>query len=280
MKKNIFTFILFVVLFVSLDAEAQPDSTQIKNTPEFKLGVYYNSSLNYYGRTDSLKSSGFFPVAELWFTKNIYITAAPIFITNNTVGFEYAGSVATAGLRFGKENKNAGNFYLVKPLYKDNSQLVQSALKAQAVLTYTWLNKIINLTIGTDVKISDKLDYGATAGLDHIFRIQLPHQSVLVINPSAYLNAGTQQFTKTSYKQSGFLLFPGTQQQVTEEVSNFNILSYEFSVPIVFAKRRLQLIASPAYVLPKNLITVANRPDISERGKNMIYATLGAKIIF
>lgn len=280
MKKNIFTFILFVVLFVSLDAEAQPDSTQIKNTPEFKLGVYYNSSLNYYGRTDSLKSSGFFPVAELWFTKNIYITAAPIFITNNTVGFEYAGSVATAGLRFGKENKNAGNFYLVKPLYKDNSQLVQSALKAQAVLTYTWLNKIINLTIGTDVKISDKLDYGATAGLDHIFRIQLPHQSVLVINPSAYLNAGTQQFTKTSYKQSGFLLFPGTQQQVTEEVSNFNILSYEFSVPIVFAKRRLQLIASPAYVLPKNLVTVANRPDISERGKNMIYATLGAKIIF
>lgn len=280
MKKNIFTFILFVVLFVSLDAEAQPDSTQIKNTPEFKLGVYYNSSLNYYGRTDSLKSSGFFPVAELWFTKNIYITAAPIFITNNTVGFEYAGSVATAGLRFGKENKNAGNFYLVKPLYKDNSQLVQSALKAQAVLTYTWLNKIINLTIGTDVKISDKLDYGATAGLDHIFRIQLPHQSVLVINPSAYLNAGTQQFTKTSYKQSGFLLFPGTQQQVTEEVSNFNILSYEFSVPIVFAKGRLQLIASPAYVLPKNLITVANRPDISERGKNMIYATLGAKIIF
>ena len=263
-----------------MGAKAQPDSTQIKNTPEFKLGVYYNSSLNYYGRTDSLKSSGFFPVAELWFTKNIYITAAPIFITNNTVGFEYAGSVATAGVGFGKENINAGNFYLVKPLYKDNSQLVQSALKAQAVLTYTWLNKIINLTIGTDVKISDKLDYGATAGLDHIFRIQLPHQSVLVINPSAYLNAGTQQFTKTSYKQSGFLLFPGTQQQVTEDVSNFNILSYEFSVPIVYAKGRLQLIASPAYLLPQHLITVANRPDLSERGKNMFYATVGAKIIF
>lgn len=94
------------------------------------------------------------------------------------------------------------------------------------------------------------------------------------------MNAGTQQFTKTSYKQSGFLFFPGIQQQVTEEVSKFNILSYEFSVPIVFTKGQLQFIANPAYVLPQNLITIANRPDLSERGRDMFYATIGAKIGF
>lgn len=280
MKKLSYTGILLITLLASFITEAQTDSTEKKDNLKFKLGVYYNSGLNYYGRTDSLRSSGFFPVAELWFNKNFYITAAPIFIMNNAVGFEYAGSVATAGIRFGKENKTTGNFYVVKPIYKDNSQLVQSALKAQAVLTHSWLNKIINLTIGTDAKLSDKLDYGAMAGLDHIFRVQLPGESVIVINPSAYVNAGTQQFTKTSYKQSGFLFFPGTQQQITEEVSNFNILSYEFSMPVVYAKGKWQLIASPAYVLPQNLITVANRPDISERGKNMFYATLGIKVVF
>ncbi|OSZ81233.1 hypothetical protein CAP36_08360 [Chitinophagaceae bacterium IBVUCB2] len=274
--------ILFFFLSVQLPATilAQSDSAVVKDKPAFKLGVYYNSNLNYYGRTDSLRSSGVFPVAEFWVNKNFYITAAPIFISNAVENFEYAGSVATAGVRFEKENKSISNLYIVKPLYKDNSQLVQSALKAQAVGTHSLQNKILNVTIGADVKLSDQLDYGATAGLDHILRFELSGQSVLVFNPSAYVNAGTQQFTKTSYKQSGFLFFPGTQQQITEEVSKFNILSYEFSMPVVFAKGKLLLIANPAYVLPQNLITVSNRPDLSERGENMFYITLGGKMNF
>ena len=270
---------LLITLF-SVGAHAQADTKAANDKAQFKLGVYYNSNLHYYGRTDSLRSSGFFPVAELWFNKNVYVTAAPIFVNNKVASFEYAGSVATAGVRFGKEKKYSSNIYFVKPIYKDNSQLVQSALKAQAVGTYTWLNKIINVTIGGDAKFSDKLDYGATSGLDHIFRFQLTENSVLVLNPSAFVNAGTQQFTKTSYKQSGFLFFPGTQQAVTEEVNKFNILSYELSMPVVYGKGKLLLIANPAYVLPQNLITVPNRPDLSERGRDMFYITLGAKVSF
>ncbi len=280
MKRIYYTFSFAFLILITLQAGAQTDSTVKKNKPQFKLGVYYNSNLNYYGRTDSLRSSGFFPVAEFWANKVFYITAAPIFVINNAAGFEYGGAVATAGARFGKEKKYSSNIYLIKPLYKNNSQLVQSALKAQAVGTHTWLNKIINVTIGGDVKLSDQLDYGVMAGLDHLFRFELPGHSVLVIDPSATINAGTQQFTKTSYKQSGFLFFPGVQQQVTEEVSNFNILSYEFSMPVVFAKGKFQVIINPAYVLPQNLVTVANRPDLSERGKNMFYATIGTKMTF
>lgn len=270
----------FLLVFFSIAAIAQTDTISLKDKPQFKLGLYYNSKLNYYGRTDSLQSSGFFPVAEFWVNKNIYITAAPVFISNTAASLEYAGSVATAGFRFEKEKKSISNIYLVKPLYKDNSQLVQSVLKAQAIATHSFQNKILNITIGGDIKLSDQLDYGATAGLDHILRFELPGQTVLVLNPSAYINAGTQQFTKTSYKQSGFLFFPGAQQEITEEVNKFNILSYEFSMPVVFAKGKMLLIANPAYVLPQNLITISNRPDLSERGENMFYITVGAKMNF
>ena len=69
------------------------------------------------------------------------------------------------------------HIYFVKPIYKDNSQLVQSALKAQAAANFTWLNKIINITGGADVKFSGNTDYGVTAGLDHIFRKKLPGNS-------------------------------------------------------------------------------------------------------
>ena len=76
------------------------------------------------------------------------------------------------------------------------------------------------------------------------------------------------------------MLFPGINQQVTDEVSKINILAYEFSMPVVLAKNKLQIILNPAYVIPQNLITVEGRPDLSERGKNMFYITAGAKITF
>ncbi len=95
------------------------------------------------------------------------------------------------------------------------------------------------MTGGADVKFSDKVDLGLTGGLDHIFRHQFSDQSVLVIDPSAYVYAGTQQFTNTYYKQSNFLLFPGVQQSVSQSVKNFNVLSYEFSPAGGFCKREI-----------------------------------------
>jgi len=276
MKNRSVLSILFLISFSS-GLFAQTDSASQKAV--FKLGTFYNSHLNYYGRTDSLRSSGVFPLAELWFDKHLYITAAPVFINNSEVSFEYAGTVATAGYMF-RDQKWAGNIYVVKPIYKAGSQLVQSALKIQGTANFTWLNKYINITGGGDIKYSDKLDYGLTAGLDLLFRFEPGKNTVLVINPSFYVNAGTQQFTQTSYKKSGFLLFPGAQQLITEETQKFNILSYEFSVPTVLAMGKLQLIVNPAYVIPQNLIVVPQRPDLSERGKEMFYLAAGAKFTF
>jgi hypothetical protein len=280
MKKIIYGWIVIFIFLTSFTTYAQQDSASNKGKVQFKLGAYYNSHLNYYGRTDSLRSSGFFPMAELWINKSFYINAAPVFVNNKANSFEYAGTVATAGYLYSEPDKFIANIYLVKPIYKDNSQLVQAALKAQVGTTLTWLNKFINITGGGDVKFSDKTDYGLTAGVDHIFRLELDGPSILVIDPTANLNAGTQQFAKTYYKNSSFLLFPGAEQVITESVNNFNILSYEFSMPVIFAKGKMQFLFTPAYVLPQNLITVPNRPDLSERGKEMFYATLGAKVIF
>ena len=258
---------------------AQDDSTNSNegDNSQFRIGLFYNSALNYYGRTDSLKSSGIFPVAELWFSKNFYATASPVFVNNQVNSFEYAGTVATAGLQFGEKNW-FGNLSFVKPFYKTNSQLVQSALKGQALMSVAWINKYLNVTGGGDVKFSDKIDYGLTAGLDHIFRHQLNDNSVFVADPSAYVFAGTQQFTKSYYKKSNFLIFPAVEESLSEEVKSFNVLSYEFSLPLIFSRGKFQLLFTPAYVIPQNLITVPDRPDLSERGEKMFYATIGMKL--
>jgi hypothetical protein len=277
MKKIHYPFTFLLVLFLSVHSTfAQSDSTQ-KNKTQFKFGLNYNTGLNYFGRTDSLKSTGFFPLAELWFTPDFYINAAPVFVNNKVQSFDYAGTVTTAGYQH-VSDKWITHIYVLKPFYKQSSQLVQSALKAQTGINLSFLNKVINITAGADTKFSNKTDFGATAGLDHIIRAPLKNNSALVVDPSFYLYAGTQNFTNSYYqKKPGFLLFPGSTQQITESVQQFNILSYEISAPIIYVKDKWQVLLTPSYVLPQNLISVPGRPDLSERGRNMFYATIGVK---
>jgi hypothetical protein len=270
MTRNL--ILLALILTLGSRSVAQKKDSTAGSGTEFKLGMFYSSYLHYYGRSDSLESSGLFPVAELWLDKKFYLTATPVFVLGKNRSTEYAGSVLMAGYRFGKENRSSWNFYAMKPIYKESSQLVQSALQWQFAGSGTWLNRILNVTGGLDVKVSDKVDYGAQAGLDHVFRYQMKGPSVLVIDPSVYVHAGTRQFSRTYYKESGFLFFPGGQQEVTEQVTRFDILSYEMSVPIVFAKGKMQLILSPSYVIPQNLA--------GERGKNKFYGLAGAKFSF
>lgn len=280
MKKLRLAGIMMTVLLSSSAVPAQTGPATGKEKPVFKLGTFYTSRLHYYGRTDSLKSGGIFPLAEFWANKNFYINAALVFVVNRVSGFEYAGTVATAGLRLFRDNEYNANIYVVKPFYRENSQLVQSALNFQAVTSYTRLNKFLNFTAGADLKLSDKPDFGATAGLDHIFRKEFAGEFVLVLDPGVTVNAGTQQFTRTAYKNNGFLILPGIQEQVTEKVSKFSILSYEFAMPVILAKNTFQLILNPAYVIPQNLVIVENRPDLTERGKEMFCITAGVKLVF
>ena len=278
--KTLQNFFVLLLCFAFFAAPAQNDSANSK--VQFKLSLNYNTALNYYGRTDSLKSSGFFPMAELWFSPKFYVNAAPVFVNNAVQRFDYAGTVTTIGYQ-NVTSKWITSVYVSKPFYKSSSELVQSALKAQSGATLSFLNKYLNLTAGGDVKITDKTDFGATAGVDHLLRIETANKSVLAFDPSFTVYAGTQNFQRSYYKKvnSGFLLFPSTSQQlVTEQATRFNVLACEASLPVVYTQNRWTFVASPAYVLPQNLIAVPGRPDLSERGENLFYATLTAKYTF
>jgi hypothetical protein len=276
--KRILKISIIFSLFICQLAIAQTDSS--KQDLQFKIGINFNSALNYYGRTDSLKSTGIFPMAELWLSKDVYINAAPVFVNNALQSMEYAGTITSIGYLHSTD-KWISNLYLLKPFYKQTSSLVQSALKAQSGASFSKLNKILNITLGGDVKFSDKTDYGATAGVDHLIRKELKNSSVLVIDPSFYAYAGTQNFTSTyNRKRNNFLLFPGGSEEVNKQVTKFNILAFEGSLPVIYAKEKWMVLLTPSYVLPQNLVTITGRPDLSEKGENTFYVTLGLKYTF
>lgn len=267
------------LLAQSAGQPGQKDSTDPAKT-EFFISASYNSGLNYYGRTDSLKSTGYYPSLGVNFKNGIYLHSSFVFI-NNSAYNGYAATIAEGGYQFkNKKETWGGNIFVNKFFYKDNTDLVQAALKGTAGINLSYLNKIVNLNTGGDVKLSDKTDFGASAGIDHIIRVENVGKGVIVMDPSAYVYMGTQNFTNTYYQEKNVLLLPAGQEKVTVTETTFSVLSYELSCPIIYGLGKMNLILSPAYVMPKNLITVPDNPGLSERGANMFYLTTTLKFTF
>jgi len=100
-----------------------------------------------------------------------------VFVNNSVASFDYAGTIATVGYQFNEKDKWFGNFYFVKPFYESGSQLVQSALKSASRHVAFLVEQDYKHYAGGDIKLSDKIDFGLTGGLDHIIRHQFADNS-------------------------------------------------------------------------------------------------------
>jgi len=261
------------------DSLATADSGSRQGKDHFIIGTTYNSDINYYGRVAGTKNSGIYPFVGLSFRNGLYANATFVFIRNSQQT-KYAATLVEGGYNFSnKKGSWAGSLSASKYFYQDSTNLVQSAVKEVFSASISNLNKIINITLGGNVKLSDQADIGAQAGLDHIVRIpNIFGGDVIVLDPSAYVYAGTQNFTRTYYTQKNLLIFPGPTQQVTTNSREFNVLAYEFSLPVIYGYKKLNLIFSPAYIMPQHILTVPDQPALSETGANLFYFTATIKL--
>jgi hypothetical protein len=282
MKKIILTAVFFFTIqFLSVlicnaqtviaDSTVVTDSVTKKEKISLYIGAAYSTPLHYYGRTDSLKSSAFLPIVFIQLGKHFSITPSVIFIKNSATNFDYAASIINASYSFGKKKGIAGSISADKFFYKNQSKLVRSAQLGQAGFTLAHLNRIVNINIGASAAFSKASpDFFANAGLDHQFKF-VKKKNVFLIKPAVVANAGTQNFTNSYYKNSGSILFPGSQQLVTETSKKFSLLSYEVKLDAIYAIKRFIVSITPGYVLPQNIITVPNNPSLSENAKNLFF---------
>ncbi|RWZ88822.1 MAG: hypothetical protein EO766_06645 [Hydrotalea sp. AMD] len=257
-----FSFILSIVQLY-----AQNDTTR---SNEFSFGINGVSRFQYFGRTDSLQSSGMVPYIGYQLKCGLYAQGSFIFLENSTTSLNYTGALGEIGYRFQSTKNFSGNIFFTKLFYNENSTLVQSALQYQSGLNAAYTNKIINFNFGADLKFSNKTDIGISPGLDHIFILKIRNKipMALAIDPTAYAYFGTQNFSRTYLEKSSILFIPISQQTVTDNSVKFNLLSYEFSVPIVFVAGKFNINITPSYTIPMNLIP-------GEYGKNLFYITFG-----
>lgn len=269
---------LFLLLLLPLFSAAQEGNTDNTRKNELSASVNYQSALHYFGRTDSLTSSGFFPNIGFQSATGLYAQGNFIFVQNKALPLSYTGTTIEAGYRFRETPHFSGNLFYTQFLYKDKSTLVQSALRSQTGINLNYLSQIVNINTGLDLKFSNQTDVGATLGIDHLFLFNKGMtNAAFAINPSVYAYFGTQQFSNTYLEKRNVLGIP-VSRQTTEKVTQFNLLSYEISVPVVFVSGKFNASVTPSYTVPQNLITVAGRPDLSERGKELFYVTLSVGV--
>ncbi|MCF3111598.1 hypothetical protein LL912_22620 [Niabella sp. CC-SYL272] len=260
-------YIFLAVLCIPFACFSQRDSTR-KN--EFGAGVNFQTRLHYFGRTDSLQSSALIPNIGYQLKNGLYVQGNIIFTQNKVASTTYAGTTLEGGFRFKPSTHFSGNIFYMQVLYKDNSTLPQSALKGQTGINTAITTPIITFNAGGDLKFSkDQTDIGATLGADHIFLLHKPNSHVaFAIDPSFYLYAGTQRFTKSYIERTKFLGIPVGQKEHTQPYDRFNILAYEASAPVVAVAGKFFATVIPSYVMPQNLLE-------GETGKNLFYLTLG-----
>jgi hypothetical protein len=285
MKSAKRSLVIFLALFISQEMFAQDSIPPVqqpvvskKEKTSLMLSSNFASKLHYYGRTDSLKSTALVPNILLQFGNGIFLSSSFIFINNRQQAFQYTATVAGAGFNFGKTKGIAGSIYADKFFYANNT-LVQSSQQGQAGFKLSHLNKILNLNLGASTVFADKSDYFASLAVDHIFKYRYK-KAVFVIIPTIAANAGTQNFTHSYYKVRNVFGIPAGEELVTESGKRFQLLSYEASIPMAFAYKKLIVSFTPGYVIPQSVIKVEGRPDLSENAADLFYANLGVAFKF
>lgn len=274
MKTTILSLTIILLIPFSLAAQ----STTPAKKDEFSANITYQSLLHYFGRTDSLQSSGDFATIGFQSKSGLYIQGNIVFTQNKVQPMTYAGTLIEGGYRW--TGDVSGNLFYSQFLYNSQTKLVQSALKSQTGINLSYSNPILNLNGGADLKFSNQTDLGLTFGVDHLFLFKSENSGqAWALNPSVYAYFGTQQFSNTYIEKKNVFGIPVTQT-TTSQATQLNILSYECALPLVFVSGKWNASFTPSYVIPQNLVTVSGRPDLSEQGSSRLYfsVSLGVKL--
>ena len=276
--KKVITLFPLICICLLIQAQ-QTDSVPSIKKVTFTTGVGFNSNLNYYGRTDSLKSQAIYPFAGVTLHNGLYLFTNVIFI-NNALATTYAATTLETGYKFKNKKENwKGNIFASRFFYTAGVNLVQSVVKEQAGINLSNINKVLSVYGGADAKFSNQTDFGAYAGVSHAFRIDsVGKRGVLVITPSTYSYFGTQRFSKTYLQEKRLLFIPVASQTVTNNSNRFSIMSYELSCPVIYGYGKMNLILTPTYVIPQHVVT-ANGSS-SQKADNLFYTTAAIRFDF
>jgi hypothetical protein len=282
-----------VLCFFAFRGMAQNDTTKKSG---IKVGLSFLNNDVYMGRADSISTPTLIPALGYTFKSGLFFNAELYYITNRKQNKLDGGSIE-GGYNYTSDSFEWGASF-TKLFYNSNSTQVSSAISSiiNAYADYD-IAGIITPAVSFNYNIPKsgyKSDFIINPSLSHDFEVNglFDNNDKLTISPMAAMNAGTQNFYSgyisrrtTKLKKVNTLI----NTQLTEYdnyLDQFNVLDYEFSVPVEYKSGIFSVNFTPTYSLPKNGLpapqTAVQRALITglELKPSIFYFQLGVSLKF
>ncbi len=268
------SFILFFTLTISSavclaqkdnTTNTVADSTSKKST--LTLATIYANNASYYGQKAQV-STPYIALAAVYQLKSgFYFTGQSFKLLNDNTSTVSAAAVG-AGVNFKLGKKLTTDLSYSHSFYPSYSPLLQATNADNASLVFSY-DGWVKPTLTGDYAIGKTSDAFLTAGLSKsIDLFSISQKDIVTIGPSADVVAGTQHFFQTYMSQKKLhdsLLGiggippvfgnPGTTSHAdTVATTDFNILSYNFKIPLAYNRSHYLLQAEYQVSLLSNKV--------------------------
>ncbi len=246
------SFFLFIALasscmfsFAQTDSNSSAaDSTVAKST--LTLAAIYANDASYYGQKAQQTTPYVAVAANYQLKSGFYFTAQSYKLLNDNSSAISAAAVG-AGVNFKLAKKLTTDLSYSHSFYPSYSPLLQAANVDNASLVFSY-DSWIKPTLTGDYAFGKKSDAFVTGGLSKSINLfSITQKDIVTIEPSANVVAGTQHFYQTYIKKkklhdsvlgiSPIPVFGGsssTSHADTVATTNFNVLSYNFKIPLAY----------------------------------------------
>jgi hypothetical protein len=231
---------------------AVTDSTTPKST--FTLGTVYANNASYYGQKSEEKTPYAALAVTYRFKSGFYLSGLAYKLLKDKTSSVSASSLG-AGVNFKLSPKLTADLSYNHSFYPAYSPLLQAANADNASIAFThgsWLN----ISVTGDYAFGKTNDGFVTAAISKSINLfSISKKDIVTINPSADVAAGTQHFYQTYQKErklrdSLLGIISGNPSQGSSNTvskTSFNILSYNFKLPLAY--NRSHYVVEAAYQL-------------------------------
>ena len=270
MKKIGFSiaFLIAVIAmpFESFAQEKTVTDTIVSNSASNKsytlVGMTYNSDIVFLGRKNPIKSPYISASAGYYHKSGLFINGIISYLaTAERKRIDLF--TASGGYDYNKNNLIAG-VSATGYVFNSKSYTVKSALAGNLNIYADYDFELLEVYLGGTVYLSNQSDFIFNATVSHNFYADNDN---LKISPAFSLYGGTQNYYSNYNNNLQFgrhMINNGSPASTGTGMMGggfFNILNYEFSVPVRYMFKRFQFVLLPVYAIPVNAATINNNQN-------------------
>lgn len=253
----------------------------------FKFQASYLTNSVYAGRKDTIALPYFTPSIEYNHKSGLYLGASISYLANSNSRIDLWS--LDAGYNFNIAKKLSASVYAAKPFYNSNSRNVQSDVNFYTGGTLSYETKFLNISATGNIMFGSENDFSLIITLDHQFSWDGKKDANWTISPMLNTYLGSVGFYQ-NYKFQRINPQNNLPQTVNVTISSpnqFQVLSYEFSLPIYFDKTKWGIFLNPTFAIPVNPVVTTYKatgpfggviiPEtkITENISNTLFAEFG-----